>query len=231
MLLLSDVLLDNWQIDGIEAGFLHAPRPLRRGGRYYLAVVEHVTSAPIEALGFYGNHEEDAGPLSISLYGNQRYKGPTNLIMLTQSDAVNAFGFGPSTPLRAVRRELAVDIFKLWDDPRADVPEPRKAGLRGLGLIGRDDTVIAPVLSKRDNHRLSEIAAAFRPALLQVLEARRASIHAIYEASPYFAEGVSFEEYAIWWYHVFYTAVTDRLIARGSVTVPKRATLTYFTLA
>jgi len=130
-----------------------------------------------------------------------------------------------------VRRELADDILRLWQDPKAEVPEPRKAGLRSLGLIAGDDRVIAPVLSKGDDERLSEIAAAFRPALLQILEAARPSIHAVYGASPYFAEGVAFEEYAIWWYHAFYTAVTDRLIARGSVTTPKRATLTYFTVA
>jgi len=64
LLLLSDVLMDNWQIDGIEAAFLNAPRPLRRGGRYYLAVVEHATSAATDALGFYGNHTEDEGRVS-----------------------------------------------------------------------------------------------------------------------------------------------------------------------
>jgi hypothetical protein len=229
LLLLSDVLLDDCQIDEIEAEFLHAPRTLRGGGRYYLAVVENEKSTPVEPLGFYGNHQEQVGPIAINLYGNQRYKGPENLITLTQSDAVSAFGFEPTTPLPTVRRELANDIFKLWGDPKADVSEPKKAGLRGLGLVDDNGKVLAPVLSASDNDHLSEIATAFRPALLQLLEARRASIQAAYKASPYF-EDVSFEEYAIWWYHAFYSAVTDQLIVRGTVTPPKRATLTYFTL-
>ena len=52
--LLSDVLLDSWQIRKVESKFLMAERPLRNGKNYYYAFIENVTPSR-EAFGIYGN--------------------------------------------------------------------------------------------------------------------------------------------------------------------------------
>ncbi|WP_302847319.1 hypothetical protein [Sphingomonas sp. OK281] len=38
---------------------------------------------------------------------------------------------------------------------------------------------------------------------------------------------MSFPEYFIWWYHVFYTDVTNELAHRGMIVMPRNGTLTY----
>ena len=38
LLVLSNVMLDNWQINAVEDRFLRAERPLRNGKRYYLSL-------------------------------------------------------------------------------------------------------------------------------------------------------------------------------------------------
>ncbi len=65
--LLSNVLLDNWQIENVESKFLMAQRPLRHGKNYYIAFLENISSTR-EAFGIYGNQSSR----KYSAYGNNR---------------------------------------------------------------------------------------------------------------------------------------------------------------
>lgn len=71
-LILSNVLLDSWQIDQVERDFLkQGDRPLRNGKHYYYQIAEH-TSQKIESFGIYGNQSQEIGGQNISVYGNNR---------------------------------------------------------------------------------------------------------------------------------------------------------------
>lgn len=73
-LILSDVLLDSWQINDVEKFFLKKEyRPLRNGKNYYFSILEN-TNNNKEAFGIYGNQYEsiDNNQYS-SVYGNNRY--------------------------------------------------------------------------------------------------------------------------------------------------------------
>jgi hypothetical protein len=64
--ILSDVLLDNWQIRTVESEFLKAPaRPLRHGKNYYAALLEK--NPKNEPFGIYGNQVGNP-----SVFGNNR---------------------------------------------------------------------------------------------------------------------------------------------------------------
>ncbi|TVQ05558.1 MAG: hypothetical protein EA359_02840 [Balneolaceae bacterium] len=70
---LSNVILDNFQIQRVEEEFLNQERPLRNGARYYLAIVEDDLAGNTEPYGIYGNrglHWDDS--TGISVYGNKR---------------------------------------------------------------------------------------------------------------------------------------------------------------
>lgn len=70
---LSNVILDNFQIERVEEEFLNQRRPLRNGSRYYLAIVEDDLANKTEPYGIYGNrglHWNDS--TGIAVYGNQR---------------------------------------------------------------------------------------------------------------------------------------------------------------
>ncbi|MFO8030380.1 MAG: hypothetical protein R6U28_10990 [Cyclonatronaceae bacterium] len=70
---LSNVVLDNFQIQRVEDEFLNQQRPLRNGSRYYLAIVEDDLAGNTEPYGMYGNMGlfwNDS--IGISVYGNRR---------------------------------------------------------------------------------------------------------------------------------------------------------------
>jgi len=81
-LILSDVLLDNWQISNVEAEFLGHERPLRHGKRYYFALMQNL-QPPREAFGIYGN----GGYEQFMVYGNNRKAGLPS-VAPTNSDGV-----------------------------------------------------------------------------------------------------------------------------------------------
>lgn len=188
LLVLSDALLDNWQINRVEDEFLRVPRPQRAGGRYYYAVFERRAGDPVESLGIYGNHTEDLGGVSLNLYGNQRYDGLPNLITLSADDFSRRFGFPAGIKAKDARRELVRDLERQWREPNRALSPVRVGGLHELGLVDARGRVIVPVLSAKDESGLSGMAAAFAPALIATLERHRSVLDAQYRASPYAAK-------------------------------------------
>lgn len=70
---LSNILLDNGQINNVEREFLGKERPLRNGSKYYLAILEKEKDSIVEPYGIYGNQillRNDTA--IIAVYGNTR---------------------------------------------------------------------------------------------------------------------------------------------------------------
>lgn len=71
-LILSDVLLDSWQIDHVESDFLNKDdRSERNGNHYYYSIMENQQMNQ-ETFGIYGNQYEEIDGKAISIYGNNR---------------------------------------------------------------------------------------------------------------------------------------------------------------
>lgn len=70
--LLSDVLLDNWQINNVEKEFLNQPRTLRHGKNYFYQVAELRPNDSIEVFGIYGNQVQCNDSFCVAVYGNRR---------------------------------------------------------------------------------------------------------------------------------------------------------------
>ncbi len=72
-LILSNVLLDSWQIDNVEKYFLKKEkRPLRNGKNYYYSIMEN-TNPKTESFGIYGNHYQSIeNGQYLCVYGNNR---------------------------------------------------------------------------------------------------------------------------------------------------------------
>jgi len=78
-LILSNVLLDNWQIFELEKNFFKRPngeeydRPLRHGKYYYASIMENDGKTK-ESFGIYGNASMSfTNEREIAVYGNNRY--------------------------------------------------------------------------------------------------------------------------------------------------------------
>jgi hypothetical protein len=85
---LSDVLLDNWQINNIEESVLGSDRPLRDGNRYYLAIFEKPADQKTEPFGIYGNGGAVRAGIQVNAYGNRRYDGHT-ILSASDGDLAN----------------------------------------------------------------------------------------------------------------------------------------------
>lgn len=88
-LILSNVLLDSWQINNVEEYFLKQEnRPSRNGKNYYCAIRE-ITNEKSESFGIYGNQYNEIGDNKyIVVYGNNRteFTAKTSKNLVSKSD-------------------------------------------------------------------------------------------------------------------------------------------------
>ena len=72
-LILSNVLLDNWQIMQMEAAYLKKENRPERHGKFYYASIEENVNSGIEPFGIYGNQYGKINDTTyLSIYGNNR---------------------------------------------------------------------------------------------------------------------------------------------------------------
>lgn len=216
--LVSNVLLDNWQINDIERRWLRAERPLRGNARYYCAFLEK-TDPQRESFGIFGNSAFTLNDNRVlGVYGNRRGSG-ADLISVPSSRLAAMIG-EPGTTNRSRLLEGVVDQLQKWSAGGPDHSPPRGvvAGLEALGLV-RQGRPLVPVLRSGDNMKLSELAQTVTEALVRALNAATPGLRSAWAKSRW-ARSIAFEEYSIWWYHFFYTVVTEQLGAEGLIRIP-----------
>lgn len=117
LLVFSNILLDNGQLNNIEHEYLKSSRPERNGNRYYASYQEK-TRPSFEALGIYGNHVQPTKDFVLCRYGNQRY---TQDVMETNDQILQdyrnleegeAFDYPIVTPDCAAEIQQLADYFK-----------------------------------------------------------------------------------------------------------------------
>jgi len=190
---------------------------------YYYSIQEKTKGQPTEAFGIYGNMNSGFGAVSVGIYGNQRQG--LNFITLDKSQLHELFGMAESEDVWKFKQQLLEEILRLSRDPGYVLNEQHRKGFEKLGLVV-DGKLNVPILCAADEKKLSEIAGLITNELVRLLEKHRPEIERNYRKSGY-AQELTFEEYAIWWYHFFYTAVTENLIAKGSIERPTNGIFTY----
>lgn len=223
LLILSDVLLDNWQINAVEERWLRTQRPQRAGGRYFYAMFARAEASQLEAFGIYGNQFAGIGDAFVAVYGNRRLSAPT-LQTITRGEMERRFG--PSPLSEDERRAEIVARFLAVARGGDRFTEQERAGFASLGIADADGAPRIAVMTEADYVALETLASDLADPLIEILERQRPALRHRFDRSPY-AESISFEEYLIWWYHFFYSAVTDRLVALGLVTPPAGGVATY----
>jgi hypothetical protein len=191
---LGDVPFDRWQVRNVRKEFLPGYPPARAGKSFYLLASED-EAGPVAAFGFYSHAEQRHGDVLVATFGCVRNADP--------------FGAGPARVLDA---RLAAYLAFVQGRAPASTP------LRRAGLVRAGKPTLL-VVSQRDYAALPAIADEFRDELLQLLMADRPKIETAWKASRY-AHRVSFQEFALWWYHFLYADVIDALIRDGTIAVP-----------
>jgi len=223
-LILSNVLLDNWQIQNVEREFLKAERPLRDGRRYYYAIFEKPASQRSEAFGIYGNGGGTLGKVRLGVYGKQRYDGST-LLVPSAEEFARLFELPAQADVKAEADALLEHMVALARTGADHLSAWQRAGLSKLGLLENGELRVS-VFSAAEAEELGAVAALLKPALLDFLGRQRAGLERAHNRSPY-AEEVTFSEFFIWWYHFFYSATTDWLARKGLLEIPRSGNVTY----
>jgi hypothetical protein len=171
-----------------------------------------------------GDVARQYGPVTVGVYGNRRTNNPLNFLTLGRDQLEQLFETRPDT-VRVFKQELLKNVVEAAHGAHSRLSPRYHAGLKALGWERRGQIVV-PVLDEEASAALSSMADLVTDDLLALLERYRPAVTQAYEGSPYSRE-VTFEEYFIWWYHLFYTAVTDRLIAQGHIANPASGITTY----
>jgi hypothetical protein len=222
--ILSDVILDNWQINFIERDFIRAERTLRHGVNYYHALQEKDTTSDHEAFSIFGNQMWGRGTLMAGVYGNKRTTA-RHLLSLKKKDLAEQFGMPDDADISEFRAALLETIVRRAYGELPEMAPEIQAGLEGLGIADASGILI-PVLRLSDYEALSDMAATHTSGIVNILEAYRDDLRMDYERSRY-SEEITFEEYLIWWYHFLYTEVTEQLALRGLLSIPSSGVVTY----
>ncbi|MEM9618704.1 MAG: hypothetical protein AAF936_12150 [Pseudomonadota bacterium] len=222
LFLLSNGLLDNFQIGNVEAQVIESERPERAGGNYYLSIQEKDPASPYEAFGIYGNNTGSYGNYILGVYGNQR-NSQTNFHRMREKL------YPDETPiddevLRDRRNELVQALGNVWADEA--VSEENLQTLAALGYVTRGGVLATPVLTTANYSAFSAVVNEFTPILVGILREHAQDLRNVYAASPY-ANEISFEEYFMWWFHLYYSAVTDALVEEGEIHIPAQGVSTY----
>ena len=105
LLILSDVILDNWQINNIERDFLKKERSLRHGLHYYHSLQQKSEEGGKESFGIYGNQMWSQTGLMTGVYGNKRLSS-RHLLSLDAEDFVQTFAMEKGLSLSSMRGEV-----------------------------------------------------------------------------------------------------------------------------
>ncbi|GAB6602325.1 hypothetical protein C2L96_00940 [Bacillus cereus] len=218
LLLYSGVLLDFGQINYIEENYLKKKRPLRNKKRYYYAIQEQELP-DIEAFGMYGNTYLDLGEVQIGLYGNSRY---STLNLITANNEIFEEYFQNTNTYINYKKKQLVKGFVAADrqkDLHLNVVYEK------LGLYQNSQPVI-PVFKRTDLSTLNEIANTISEDLVLLFNENDKPLKQYFASSRYSKE-ITYEEFFIWWYHFFYTKVTEELIKQGVIITSTQKNQTY----
>lgn len=208
-MILSDVLLDNWQINNLETRFIGAERTRRLGGNYYLSFQEQDPKSKTESFGIYGHQFRCYGRACVGLYGNRRLE--RNFLTLKETNLVDLFGMEAGVPIDKYKGTILAEFLRY----AASVDKPLRANIRD-GFQALDwldgERVKIPILYAADNEALSDLAEGFTDDLITALEQFRGELEKAYRYSIYNQE-ITFGEYTIWWSLLLYFG--DRFTGRS----------------
>ncbi|MFE7377283.1 hypothetical protein [Bacillus cereus] len=218
LLLYSGVLLDFGQIINIEKNYLKKERPLKNKKRYYYAIPEQ-EQTDIEAFGMYGNTYLDLREVQIGLYGNNRYS--TLNLITANNKAFEEHFQNTNTDINYVKKRLVKNFVAAGGQINLHL----NVLYEKLGLYQNSQPVI-PVFKTADLPILNEIANTISEDLVLLFKENDKPLKEYFASSRYSKE-ITYEEFFIWWYHFFYTKVTEELIKQGVIITSAQKNQTY----
>ncbi|QQA24419.1 hypothetical protein I6G76_11755 [Bacillus cereus] len=154
----------------------------------------------------------------IGLYGNSRYS--TLNLITADNETFKEYFQNNSTDINYKKKQLVKGFVAA--DRQKDLH--LNVVYEKLGLYQNSQPVI-PVFKSTDLFILNEIANTISEDLVLLFNENDKPLKQYFASSRYSKE-ITYEEFFIWWYHFFYTKVTEELIKQGVIitSTPKNQT-------
>lgn len=221
-LLLSGMLLDFLQIGPLQEECLKEELPLRNGKRYSIALLEKDPSREEESFGIPGNRVERFGDYIFGIYG--KFRMGKHFLNLEEADLKNIFSLDE---VESVEEEKERLLERLLAHKEKDLllEENIRKGFQTLDISDEKGLAI-PVLAREDEKAFVELAGIVREDIKEILSSYEEEIKANY-GFPLWRLHVTYGEFFLWFYHFFYTVVTEGLIARKTIKLPRSKNAQY----
>nr|EJQ78946.1 hypothetical protein IGC_02861 [Bacillus cereus HuA4-10] len=167
----------------------------------------------------YGDTYLDLEEYQIGLYGNTRY---TTLNLITaNNETFEEYIQNATTDINYMKKPLVKNFVAA--DRQIDLN--LNVVYEKLGLFQNSQPVI-PVFKRADLHILNEITNTISEDLVLLFKENEKTLKEYFASSRYSKE-ITYEEFFIWWYHFFYTKVTEELIQKGVIITSAQKNQTY----
>lgn len=191
---------------------------MRNNKRYYYTIQEQEQTDK-EAFGMYGNTYLDLGEVQIGLYGNTRY---TTLNLITANkETFEEYFHNAIADINYTKKQLIKNFVAV--DGQADLN--LNVFYEKLDLY-QNSQPVSPVFKKADLSILSEIANTISEDLILLFKENEKPLKEYFASSRYSKE-ITYEEFFIWWYHFFYTKITEELIKQDIIRISIQENQTY----
>ena len=211
---------------------LKAERTSRNNMNYYFSFQEKRNNDKREAFNIYGNTSRMYGSIlsifigkamNFGIYGNER--DGENFNTLTKKQLQEWFGMKETEDIKSFKKGLLRELIKLSNNPDYKISDIYKSGFSKIDMM-KGNILTIPVFNLKDNKKLNKIANLITNDLIVLFEKNRNTFEKNYQNSSYCNE-ITFEEYFIWWYHIFYTEVTENLILKDHIKRPATGVFPY----
>ena len=223
LFILSNIIMDSIQIDNVEELFLKTTRTAHKDKNYYFSLQEKVPGAEEEAFGIYGNMIREYGNICYGLYGKFRSGINFHTIMDDYINKNFCDTLGESLNLK--KSFLLSEMIKYHQDKNYEIKPSYIDAFNALEIM-EGKSIDVPIFSMEEYDELYNIANIIRKPYIRILEENRLALQEQYIKSIY-SEEISFAEYFIWWYHLLYSRVTEMLIEKGLISIPKGGNFSY----
>jgi len=166
------------------------------------------------------------GKIAYGLYGNKR--NVINFHTMSSLTLKKYFKNININKTNEVKEYLLQELVKFYNDNKYKLDKNLEIGFNKLGIMNGEKICI-PILNKMEYYKLYDIAEIIKDDYIEIFENGRNELYNNYQKSSYFGE-ITFQEYFIWWYHIFYSRVTDVLIDMGIITKQETDNFSYLVI-
>ncbi|MEW6508440.1 MAG: hypothetical protein AB1432_11910 [Bacteroidota bacterium] len=223
LFILYNVMLDKWQSENVVQKFLRSDITQRGNNNYYLMIKISDTTLVQEKKIWIENKFTDYN--DYYLFGFGRISRRKNFFDITREELISDFRMSESALDSTFKKRIVDDLIKFMGGEINAANPDLTFPLNKYGLL-KNNELLLPVISKRDNELILQIAGLITDELINYLDKNRPAFVKQYLSSGYKDE-VNFREWLFWLYKFIIAETANILYDKGYIKQPSRELFYY----